>query len=42
VTPGDTPETLARRVQARERELLVSVIAEFASGQRQLPIANAD
>jgi phosphoribosylglycinamide formyltransferase-1 len=30
VEPGDTPETLAVRVQARERKLLIEVLAEIA------------
>jgi phosphoribosylglycinamide formyltransferase-1 len=30
VEPGDTPESLAARVQAREREFLVEVLAEIA------------
>jgi phosphoribosylglycinamide formyltransferase-1 len=33
----DTPDTLAERVQAAERALLVDVIAEVASGARKLP-----
>jgi phosphoribosylglycinamide formyltransferase-1 len=37
VEPDDTPETLALRVQARERALLVAVIGELARGERPLP-----
>jgi phosphoribosylglycinamide formyltransferase 1 len=36
VAPDDTFETLARRVQAAERELVVEVLAELAAG-RPLP-----
>lgn len=36
VGPGDTPETLAARVQAAERELVVEVLGELAAG-RTLP-----
>lgn len=32
VEPGDTPQTLAARVQERERRLVVSVLADIASG----------
>jgi phosphoribosylglycinamide formyltransferase 1 len=39
VEPGDTDATLAARVQQAERELLVQVLAELASGTRQLPPA---
>ncbi len=31
VEPGDTPESLAARVQARERELLVQILVEIAA-----------
>lgn len=37
VLPGDTPESLASRVQSLERAFLVNVLAEFASGARPLP-----
>lgn len=37
VEPDDTPETLAGRVQQRERALLVAVIGELARGERPLP-----
>jgi phosphoribosylglycinamide formyltransferase-1 len=37
VEPFDSPETLAARVQSAERELLVGVLAELASGARTLP-----
>jgi len=37
VLPGDTPESLAERVQARERELLVETLAAIASGAIRLP-----
>jgi phosphoribosylglycinamide formyltransferase-1 len=37
VEPGDSPETLAARVQSAERELLVGVLADLASGKRALP-----
>ena len=33
VEPTDTPETLAARVQARERRLVVDVLAEIACGK---------
>jgi phosphoribosylglycinamide formyltransferase-1 len=36
VAPEDTFETLARRVQAAERELVVEVLADLAAG-RPLP-----
>jgi phosphoribosylglycinamide formyltransferase-1 len=38
VEPGDTPETLAARVQACERELVVDVFRELVTGTRALPI----
>jgi phosphoribosylglycinamide formyltransferase-1 len=37
VEPTDTPETLAERVQARERSLLVEVLGRIADGRRGLP-----
>jgi phosphoribosylglycinamide formyltransferase 1 len=37
VLPGDTPETLAARVQECERELVVDVFRALASGARPLP-----
>ncbi|HLY76827.1 MAG TPA: phosphoribosylglycinamide formyltransferase [Thermoplasmata archaeon] len=37
VEPGDTPESLRRRVQAAERVALYSVIAHFAEGEWPLP-----
>ena len=37
VEPGDTPESLAARVQAAERTLLVKVLDELARGQRPWP-----
>ncbi len=37
VEAGDTESTLAARVQQAERALLVEVLAEIASGKRQLP-----
>lgn len=37
VLPADTPESLAARVQASERALLVEVLAELARGSRSLP-----
>ncbi len=37
VLPGDTPESLAARVQSAERALLVEVLAEVAQGKRSLP-----
>jgi phosphoribosylglycinamide formyltransferase-1 len=37
VEAGDTEATLAARVQQAERALLVEVLAEIASGKRQLP-----
>jgi phosphoribosylglycinamide formyltransferase 1 len=37
VEPGDTPETLAARVQACERELVVEVFRDLATGKRVLP-----
>jgi phosphoribosylglycinamide formyltransferase 1 len=39
VEPGDTPETLAARVQECERALVVDVFRELATGARALPIA---
>jgi phosphoribosylglycinamide formyltransferase-1 len=36
VEPGDTVETLATRVQARERAFLVEVLAEIAAGRLRL------
>jgi phosphoribosylglycinamide formyltransferase-1 len=38
VDPGDTPESLAARVQACERELVVEVFRELAIGKRALPV----
>jgi phosphoribosylglycinamide formyltransferase 1 len=37
VEPGDTAETLAARVQACERVLVVDVLRELATGKRALP-----
>ncbi len=37
VDPEDTEETLAARVQEAERTLVVQVLADVASGKRQLP-----
>ena len=37
VLPGDTPESLARRVLAVEHELYISVIADIVSGRIILP-----
>ena len=37
VEPTDTPETLAERVQARERSLLVEVLGRIADGRLGLP-----
>jgi phosphoribosylglycinamide formyltransferase-1 len=37
VETGDTEATLAARVQQAERELLVEVLADIASGKRRLP-----
>lgn len=37
VEPGDTAETLAARVQTRERAFLVDVLAKIASGELSLP-----
>ena len=34
--PGDTPETLAARVQERERRLVVGVLGEIAQGKLPL------
>ena len=36
VAPDDTPETLAARVQERERAFLVEVLKELAEGRRKL------
>jgi phosphoribosylglycinamide formyltransferase-1 len=36
VEPGDTPETLAQRVQAAERRLLVAVLGQIAQGEYAL------
>lgn len=40
VEPADTVETLGARVQRAERALLVQVLAELASGKRELPAAH--
>jgi phosphoribosylglycinamide formyltransferase-1 len=37
VEPGDTPETLAARVQPQERALLVRVLSDLAAGRLSLP-----
>jgi phosphoribosylglycinamide formyltransferase-1 len=37
VEPADTPETLAARVQQRERVLLVEVLRDIATGKVRLP-----
>jgi len=37
VEPADTPETLAERVQASERRLLVEVLGRIAEGRLRLP-----
>jgi phosphoribosylglycinamide formyltransferase 1 len=42
VERSDSVETLAARVQEAERALLVSVLAEFASGQRALPVVASE
>ena len=36
VEPGDTVESLAERVQARERRFLVETLGEIAAGERTL------
>ncbi len=36
VAPGDTPEALAARVQERERELVISVLGQLATGELRL------
>jgi phosphoribosylglycinamide formyltransferase-1 len=36
VLPGDTPESLAERVQACERALVVDVLRDLATGKRRL------
>ncbi len=41
VETGDSEATLAARVQQAERALLVEVLAEIASGKRQLPGARS-
>jgi phosphoribosylglycinamide formyltransferase 1 len=41
VEPGDTPETLAARVQACERVLVVDVLQELATGTRTLPVSSS-
>jgi phosphoribosylglycinamide formyltransferase-1 len=38
VLPSDTAETLAARVQERERAFVVEVLAELAAGTRKLPL----
>lgn len=38
VEPGDTAETLAERVQACERVLVVDVFRELSTGKRRLPV----
>lgn len=40
VIAGDTPDTLAARVQAAERQLVVDVLRDFALGIRSLPIGS--
>jgi len=40
VRAGDTPETLAQRVQTTERDLVVDVLREIANGARRLPLAS--
>jgi phosphoribosylglycinamide formyltransferase-1 len=37
VEPGDTPETLAARVQECERTLVVDVFRDLSTGKRALP-----
>ena len=41
VEPGDTPESLRRRVQTAERVALYSVLERFAEGQLPLPYRGA-
>ncbi len=41
VSPGDTPESLAARVQTSERDLVVQVLRDIALGVRSLPLGNA-
>jgi phosphoribosylglycinamide formyltransferase-1 len=36
VEPGDTPDTLAQRVQQRERRLVVEVLGQIAAGELRL------
>jgi phosphoribosylglycinamide formyltransferase-1 len=38
VLAHDTAEALAQRVQAAERELLISVLEDIARGRRTLPL----
>jgi len=40
VMADDTPDTLAARVQAAERELVIDVLRDFALGIRSLPIGS--
>lgn len=40
VLPGDTPETLAQRVQASERQLLVEVLGALSRGDVLPPLAS--
>jgi phosphoribosylglycinamide formyltransferase-1 len=40
IVAGDTPDTLALRVQSAERELVVDVLRDFALGVRALPFAS--
>lgn len=42
VLPGDTPESLAERVQAGERSLVVEVLSDLAAGRRSLAPPLAD
>lgn len=40
VLPGDTPEALAQRVQASERQLLVEVLGALSRGEALPPLAS--
>jgi len=41
IAEGDTPETLARRVQEHERALVVDVLARIIDGRIRLPMGRA-
>ena len=40
VAPDDTSESLAKRVQLREKQLLIETLRGFAEGRIELPVGN--